>query len=89
MGRKQKLRRLLNRRGQTSVEYLFLLSLVFITAYIILTGPLSRFTNSTFNNIESVLQNMVASGELDTGNVQVNGGTGTPMDQRRFRPVHL
>jgi hypothetical protein len=71
------------------VEYLLVMLMVFITAYIILSGPLTTFTNNLFANLLSVLKSVVTHGELKTGNVLINGGSGHPMDPQRFKALHL
>jgi hypothetical protein len=76
-------------KGQTTIEYLLLLSMVFITSYIILAGPLTTFTNNLFANLLSVLKSVVTNGELKTGDVSINGGAGHPMDPQRYKALHL
>lgn len=73
-----------NRRGQTSVEYLLLLALVFITAYIILTQPLATFTTQILNNIVAGMQNLIRNAELSSGST-TPGTPGSP----GFKALHL
>ncbi len=78
-----------NRRGQTSLEYLMLLSVAFIASYIIITGPLSTFTRLTIATIRSGIQNTVRNGEWKEGEVVGPGEKGHPGDPARLKPVHF
>lgn len=78
-----------NNRGQTSVEYLLLLGATFIATYIMITGPLSNFTQITILQIRSALGNVVRNGEMKPGEVAQPGDPGHPSDPKRLRPVHF
>lgn len=78
-----------NNRGQTSLEYLMLLSVTFIAAYIMITGPIATFTQGTLVNIRSVLGSVIQNGEMDPGNIKGPGEAGHPSDPKRLRAVHL
>jgi len=78
-----------NERGQTSLEYLMLLSVAFIAAYIIITGPLSQFTRLTLVTIRSGIQNTVRNGEWLEGEVVGPGEKGHPGDPDRLKPIHF
>lgn len=82
-------RYLKNRKGQTSLEYLMLLSVAFISAYIIITGPLATFTKLTLFRIRGGIQNTVRNGEWREGEVQAPGEKGHPGDPDRLKPVHF
>lgn len=88
LARQRRKRGGLGESGQTSVEYLMLLALVVIVAYLVITGPLSRFTNSVLLTIYNGVSQLVANGEWPPSGDEV--GTGTP-EQERFsvRPLHL
>lgn len=77
------------RKGQTSLEYLLLMSVAFITAYILITGPIGRFTNLTLLRIRGGIQNTVRNGEWREGEVQGPGEKGHPGDPDRLKPVHF
>lgn len=75
--------------GQTALEYLLLLSAAFITAYIMITGPVANFTGGMLQEIRNNIVNIVRNGEND-GNQELNfGDNGHPGDQARFEPLHM
>ena len=78
-----------NNRGQTSLEYLMLLSVAFIAAYVGITVPLSTFTRLTLATIRGGIQNTVRNGEWKEGEVVGPGEKGHPGDQDRLKPVHF
>jgi hypothetical protein len=80
--------RLHHRSGQTSLEYLMLLSLAFITAYIVIRGPMSIFTRRLLGNIFSGIQNLVTNAEWTTDDLQPFQGS-HPSSQKRLKPLHL
>jgi len=80
---------LCDQQGQTSLEYLMLLSVAFIAAYIMVTGPLATFTRLTLATIRSGIQNTVRNGEWKDGDVIGPGEAGHPGDPSRFKAVHL
>lgn len=75
-------------RGQTSVEYLLLLAMTFITAYIVVRGPVSFFTAGIFRNLTFGLQNMVTNAEWSPNATTFNQ-TGDPSSQARLKALHL
>lgn len=77
-----------DQRGQTTVEWLMLMGAAFITSYLVLTGPLSSFTNDMLINIRQVTGNIVRNGEL-TNEGRTQGSRGHPSDKTRLRPLHL
>lgn len=70
-----------NRRGQTMVEWLLLMAASFITAYLVITGPIANFTVDFLAKLQRVTNNVVLTGE---SKVQT-----PPSDPKRFKPVHL
>lgn len=78
-----------NQRGQTSLEYLLLLSVAFITSYIMITGPLATFTQLTLVTIRSALGNVIRNGEMKPGTVAEPGEDGHPSNPARLKPLHL
>ena len=74
--------------GQTVVEYLLLLVVTFITAYIMMTGPLATFTRSMLIGLQQVMTNIVQHGELSTDEIK-EGNPRYPSSQERLRAVHL
>ena len=75
--------------GQTTVEYLLLLAMTFITAYLMVTGPVSRFTQLMLFTIRASLANVVQNGELNPGQVYAPGQPGHPSSPTRFKALHL
>lgn len=75
--------------GQTVVEYLLLMAAAFITSYIVMTGPMSKFTSLMLATIRSSLANVVQNGELQPGQVLQPGQGGHPGDPARSKPLHL
>ncbi len=78
-----------NERGQTSVEYLLLLTVAFITAYFVVTGPLSLPTRYILVTIRSGIANTVRNGEWKEGQIVPTGAKGHPGDPARFQALHL
>ncbi len=74
--------------GQTSVEYLLLLTVAFITAYIVITGPVATFASGMINGIKAGLFNVVQNAELSTTGTGF-GNAGHPSDPERMKPLHL
>ena len=78
-----------NQSGQVVVEYLLLLAMTFITAYIFMTvGPLPRFTSQMLNDIRNRLANVVRNGQMDAGGLEP-GTPGHPSDPQRLKGLHL
>ncbi len=75
-------------RGQTSLEYLMLLAMTFIVAYIMVRGPVARFTQGIFETLFTGIQNVVENAEWSADKPQFNQ-SGHPSDQRRLKPLHL
>lgn len=81
-------RLLKSRKGQTSLEYLLLLSATFIAAYIMARGPVGKFTKEMFANIFSGIQNLITYAEW-SGEEITPGKGNHPMDPARTKPLHL
>lgn len=81
-------RKLRDKRGQTSVEYLMLLAVAFITAYIMVTGPLADFTTAMVDNIRNNIQNMVKHAEWNGEGIEISNPL-HPSNPERVRPLHL
>ena len=79
----------LGNKGQTSLEYLLLLSVTFIASYIMITGPLASFTKTMLLQVRATLGNVVRNGEMKEGEVAQPGEPGHPSDPKHLRPVHL
>jgi len=77
-----------DQRGQTAVEYLMLLAVAFITAYIMVTGPLASFTVNLLNNLRSGIRNTVQHGEWSNEQIDF-GNPRHPTSPERLRPLHL
>jgi hypothetical protein len=75
-------KQLKNQKGQTSIEWLLLTAVAFMTAYIAITGPFSRFTLSFINNIKSVTRGIVQNGEI-------RPDAAPPSTPSRLKGVHL
>lgn len=71
-----------NQKGQTSIEWLLLTAVAFMTAYIAITGPFSRFTLGFINNIKSATRGIVQNGEL-------RPDAAPPSTPSRMKGVHL
>jgi hypothetical protein len=78
-----------NEHGQTSLEYLLLLMFTFISAYIMITGPLAKATQVILAGIHDALGNVIQNGEMRPGSVAQPGEAGHPGDPKRLRAVHL
>ncbi len=89
MDRRLRKRRRRGQSGQTSVEYLLLLSVAFITAYIVITGPVATFAAGMVNGIKVGLLNVVQNAELTTSAPVTAGSAGHPSDAKRMQPLHL
>lgn len=83
------LRRRRGESGQTMVEYLLLLAVAFITAYILITGPVASFARDMITGIRVGLLNVVQNAELTTSAPQSPGASGHPTDGKRFKALHL
>ncbi len=81
--------RLKNTRGQTSLEYLMLMTVAFVATYVIVTGPLATQARYILVTIRSGIQNTVRNGEWKEGDVVGPGEAGHPGDPDRLRPVHF
>jgi hypothetical protein len=77
-----------NRNGQTSVEYLLLMSVAFITAYMMSVGPLAGFTKDLINDLRAGLGNLVKHAEWAPGNIDPSSDK-HPASPRRTKAVHL
>lgn len=77
-----------NNRGQTSVEYLLLLAACFITAFLLIKGPVAVFTRDVLSGITGGLQNIVTNGEF-TGDTFEFAKRGHPASPARLKPLHL
>lgn len=77
-----------NNRGQTSIEYLLLLAVAFLTSYIIVTGPAAGLTTDMLTFIRSGLGNVVKHGEWTTDTIEPAKGK-HPGNPQRLKAVHL
>lgn len=77
-----------NRRGQTSLEYLLLLAVTFIAAYIMVRGPVGTFTKELFTHITSGIQNLITHAEWSSEQLDY-GRPGHPTSTNRLKPLHL
>ncbi len=75
--------------GQTSVEWLLLMAVAFITAYIVITGPVATFARDMVAGIKVGLLNIVQNAELTTSAPVTAGSAGHPSDPRRMKALHL
>lgn len=82
------LKKLRNRRGQTSVEYLMLMAMAFITAYIMVRGPVGLFTKVLFQNLQEGMQNVITHAEWSADDIQV-GNKSHPSNKEHFKAIHL
>ena len=78
-----------SQNGQVVVEYLMLLSLAFITAYLMITGPVATLTRLIVVTIRSSLENVVHNGEIRAGERINPGEAGHPSDPARGKALHL
>lgn len=77
-----------NRKGQTSIEWLLLLLMAFITAYVMIQGPVASFTKDLLTNVMSGIQNLITNAEWTGDELQT--GTGKhPSAPGRLKPMHL
>ena len=77
-----------NRKGQTSVEYLLLMATAFLSAYLIITGPMSSFTRQLLAHIRSGISNAITHAEWSERTI-VPAKDMHPGNPQRTRPVHL
>jgi Flp pilus assembly pilin Flp len=78
-----------NEEGQVVVEWLLLMAMAFITAYVLINGDtLQGFTGRMLGDIQSRLGNVVRNGEMEPGGAQ-QGSSGHPSDARRLKALHL
>lgn len=70
------------------MEYLLLMAVAFITAYIMITGPVSSFTIGMIQTLSAAMGNIVQNGDLKTGQVVPPGQSGHPSDPSRLKRVH-
>ena len=75
-------------RGQTSVEYLLLLAMSFLMAYIVVRGPVSTFSSTMLRGIREGLSNVVEYGEMTKEDLQM-GQPNHPASAQRLKPLHL
>ncbi len=78
-----------NNRGQTSIEYLMLMAVTFVAAYIMITRPLAGFVSGMITEIRVGILNVIQHGEWAPGQIITPGQPGHPGDPKRLRPVHL
>lgn len=74
--------------GQTSLEYLMLLAVAFIAAYLMVTKPVADFTAGLLRDIRNGMVNLVRNAELRRESPEV-GSPIHPSNPERLRPVHL
>lgn len=73
--------------GQTSLEYLLLLSVSTLVAYLVIKGPASKFTAGIIEEILTGIQNVVAHAEWTPGTLEYRKGK-HPTNPGRLKPVH-
>lgn len=78
----------LNRKGQTSIEWLMLTAVAFLAAYIVVTRPIATFTVNMLNNIRGGIQNLVLHAEWSTESAEP-GDAKHPASKERLKPKHL
>ncbi|MBI4404917.1 MAG: hypothetical protein HY537_12185 [Deltaproteobacteria bacterium] len=76
-----------NRSGQASFEYLLLLVLVFMTSYIMLSGPFSNFTQHILGNVENGIGMLVKHAEWTGNRIELRSAR-HPANPQRLRPMH-
>ena len=75
--------------GQTSLEYLLLLAVTFITTYLMISGPLANGTRQMLGNIRGGIRSTVQNGEWKNGDPAGPGEKGHPGSPERLKPVHF
>lgn len=77
-----------NQRGQTLAEYLMLLSVAFITSYILVTGPIANYTQTFLEHVSTGIKNVVQSAEWQKQPIEI-GNERHPSSPKRFKALHL
>lgn len=77
-----------NNKGQTSVEYLLLLTVAFISSYLVIMGPVASFTTSMILRLRSAMGNIVQNADLVPGQVVPPGDNNHPGSPKRLRRLH-
>jgi len=67
---------------------MLLLGATFIAAYLMVQGPIGKFTNQMFANIFSGIQNLITYAEW-SGEEMTEGKPSHPMNPDRLKPLHL
>jgi len=75
-------------RGQTTIEYLMLLALVFMTAYLTMVGPFGDIAGWMLGDISNSIGNVIQNAEWSTERIEV-GTPRHPSNPNRLRPLHL
>jgi len=78
-----------NRKGQTTLEYLLLLSAAFISGYIVVTGPMNRAAEYAIVSFKSSITSIVQNGENTPGEVATPGSGNHPGNAKRYKALHL
>jgi len=76
-------------KGQTMLEWLLLMAMVFITGYLLITGPVARFTKFLLLDLRSRVRNVIQNAEMTPGELSGPGEAGHPMDPARLKALHL
>lgn len=80
--------RLRDRRGQTVVEWLLLTAMVFIVAYVVMSGPMSTYTRIVLADMRSRLVGVIQNGDNTPGEVALPGTNGHPLDDSHYKALH-
>jgi len=78
-----------NERGQTMIEWLMLMALAFISAYLVITGPMATFTRQMLFTVRVGITNVVQNGDFKLGAPAQPGESGHPSDPSRGKALHL
>lgn len=81
-------RSLRSEKGQTTFEYLLLLSMTFLVAYILISDPIARYTRDLITDIRTGLNNLVLNAEWTKDKIEVQNPK-HPGNPQRLKPVHL
>jgi Flp pilus assembly pilin Flp len=82
-------KRLSDNKGQTMVEYILLMAMVAITTYLMVKGPVARFTQLAFlGTIRGGIGNVIRNGEMKSGQIVDTGQAGHPGDPARAKALH-
>ncbi len=78
-------------KGQTTIEYLLLTAVAFLTSYLMITGPVGNFTRGMVDRLRGSMANIVQNGELaaaPNGQAAQPGDSNHPSDPSRAKRLH-